>query len=95
MRPKAVNMPVTEEQKDEARARILGKLIVTGPVVGTWSEIQEELGLQDISRGLFKRSCWHLAQGDRDLKHRSRITVLCIDYGRFRYGPQSYRIKAV
>jgi len=66
---------VSDEQKDEARARLLGKLIAHGPVKGSWDEIRTELGLGDMSMTLFKRSCWHLKVGDRDSDRRPRIRV--------------------
>lgn len=66
----------TKQEKDEARARILGKLIAHGTVKGSWDEIQDELDLADISRALFKRSCWHLRVGDRDPEGRPRIEVV-------------------
>ena len=71
----AVTTAVSEEQKEEARARILARLIEHGPITGSWSDIRETLGLGDISKGLFRRSCWHLAKGDRDSAGKPRILV--------------------
>lgn len=65
----------TEKQKDEVRARILGKLIEQGIVIGSWDEIRATLELTDIRMPLFKRSCWHLREGDRDAQGKKRISV--------------------
>jgi hypothetical protein len=65
----------TEEQKDEARVRILGTLIRVHHVTGSWVEIRSTLGLEDIRMSLFKRSCWHLSEGDRDVEGKPRIKV--------------------
>jgi hypothetical protein len=67
---------VSDEQKDEARERVLKKLIAHGPIKGTWEEIRAELGLADMSMTLFKRSCWHLKVGDRDESGRPLIKVI-------------------
>jgi DNA-binding transcriptional ArsR family regulator len=56
---------VADELKDEARARILDKLIAHGEVSGTRDEIRAQLGLEDMTMKLFKNSCWHLRWGDR------------------------------
>jgi hypothetical protein len=69
------NTTLTEDQKDEARARILAKLKRHGPVTGSWEEIQAKLDLEDIHLRLFKRCCWHLSEGDRDPQGKSRIRV--------------------
>jgi hypothetical protein len=67
----------SELRKDEARARILGKLIDRGrSVEGSWEEIKAELGLDDMSMTLFKGSCWHLRVGDRDSDETPRIRVV-------------------
>ena len=66
----------TEEQKDEARARVLAKLKMHGgPVEGSWKEIRAALGLEDIDMELFQKSCWHLRKGDRDPQKVRRISV--------------------
>jgi len=92
-----MTVPVTAEQKDEARARILARLIAHGSISGTWDEIQEGLGLTDIGRALFRRSCWHLKVGDRDPEGRARITVRR-DYESDRlrmYDRPPFKIKAI
>jgi hypothetical protein len=73
-------MGVTEDQKDEARARILSKVTQSGPVTGSWEEIRTALDLEDIPLNLFKRSCWHLKKGDRDPEEKPRITFTRMVY---------------
>ena len=76
MKPVEGSKKFTAEQKEEARARILAKLIERGESVeGSWEEIRAELGLDDIDIPLFKSSCWHLRDGDTDPDHRSYISV--------------------
>lgn len=70
----------TEEQKDEARARILSKVKQKGPVTGSWEEIRTKLGLEDIPLHLFKKCCWHLKKGDRDPEQKPRIIVVHMVY---------------
>lgn len=67
----------TEEQKEEARARILARLKnQSGPIeADNWRDIRAELDLNDIHIVLFKKSCWHLRQGDRDPQGVPRIKV--------------------
>ena len=96
--PKGVTtVPVTEEQKDEARALILARLIAHGPISGSWNEIQEQLGLEHIGRALFRRSCWHLKKGDRDAEGKPRILVnRNYDYERSRmYERPPFIVRAV
>jgi hypothetical protein len=71
---------LTDADKQEARDRILNELLNRKErgeryLVGSWFEIREELGLADISIVLFKQSCWHLRNGDRDPNKVRRIRV--------------------
>jgi hypothetical protein len=66
---------ISRERKDEARARILGKLIVCGEAYGSMEEIRTQLELDDIGRNLFSNSCWVLSWGDPEKGIEPRITM--------------------
>jgi hypothetical protein len=57
---------ISKERKDEARARILDKLMVVGEVSGSMEEIRAKLGLEDMNKRLFSDTCWKLRVGNPD-----------------------------
>jgi hypothetical protein len=77
MRAPRLDVATTDEQKDEARARILGALIRRGGTaeVDTLRELRDLLKLHDMSLNLFKKSVWHLRVGDRDHEGKRRIAI--------------------
>lgn len=68
-------MRASKERKDEARSRVLAKLLMIGEVSGSMREIRTKLGLDDMSMNLFAHSCWYL-RGDPDKGVPARIIML-------------------
>jgi hypothetical protein len=79
MRAVEGNAETTNEQKDQARATVLDRILGQGSaniVADDWKDLREKLELSDMSMALFKSCLWHLAQGDRDHSHKRYIKVI-------------------
>lgn len=68
-------MKASQERKDEARSRVLAKLLLHGEVSGSMQEIRAQLGLENMSMTLFTHSCWYL-RGNLEKGVPARIIML-------------------
>ncbi|HEY8886474.1 MAG TPA: hypothetical protein VIM31_03180 [Candidatus Microsaccharimonas sp.] len=100
--PRTVDRDLDQEaslqRKDEARARILGKLIPLGEIFGTRRELREKLGLGDMSMRLFKNGCKYLASRGNDGQSAPRIILQSVgerDRGWRTNDPRPYRMKFI